>query len=63
MLHADEFPDDQDPTGHAAHTADDGAATTEDMEPAEHGVQREAPEREYAPAQQEMQPVLPRLGW
>jgi hypothetical protein len=44
MLHEDEFPGDQDPTGQAEHTADDGAAITEDMEPAEHGVQCEAPE-------------------
>ena len=62
MLHALELPGDQEPTGHATHTADEGAASTDDMDPAEHAEHRHAPEREYEPAQHAIHPTLPRFG-
>jgi hypothetical protein len=43
MLQELELPEDHEPTGQAAQTADEGAATTDDIDPAEHGVQWDAP--------------------
>jgi hypothetical protein len=39
MLQYELFPGDQDPTGHATHTAEEVAASTPDMVPAEHSEQ------------------------
>ena len=62
MLHLEVFPGDQDPTGQAVHTDDDGAATTEDMEPALQPVHVAAPPRAYDPCQHGLQSTLPSSG-
>jgi hypothetical protein len=51
MLQKELFPGDHDPTGHATHTAEEVAATTPDMVPAEHSEHSAFPAWEYAPAQ------------
>ncbi len=51
MLHRDVFPGDHEPTGQAIHTEDEGAATTEDMDPALQPVQVAAPPSAYDPCQ------------
>jgi hypothetical protein len=62
MLQYEVFPEDQEPTGQALHTEDDGAATTADMEPALQPVHVAEPPREYDPCQHDLQSVLPRSG-
>jgi hypothetical protein len=62
MLHADELPGDQEPTGQAVQDAEDGAATAADMDPALHPVQVATPPREYDPGQHAVHCTLPKTG-
>jgi hypothetical protein len=58
----DEFPEDQEPTGQAAHVAEEVAATSEDMDPALHPVHVATPPSEYDPFQHGLHSTLPRSG-
>ena len=62
MLHADELPGDQEPTGQAMQADEDCAATTDDMDPALHPVQVATPPNEYDPGQHAWHWALPSTG-
>jgi hypothetical protein len=59
MLQKELLPWDHDPTGHAVHTAEDVAAVTPDIVPAEHSEQSAYPACEYEPGQHVWHVVLP----